>query len=127
MPHPSPDASILNYLDDRERRRHYLCRILAPPMPPPPMTPQYLTILMTEREGGAIILCRISAPPSPPQTPEYLTILMTERGGAIILCRTLAPPNAPPPSPDALILNYHDDRERRRHYLCRILAPYINF
>ena len=49
---------------------------------PPPMTPQYLNILMTER-GGAITFCSILAPPPPPpQTAQYLTILMTGRGGA---------------------------------------------
>ena len=32
---PPPDASILNYLNDRERGCHYVYRILAPPMPPP--------------------------------------------------------------------------------------------
>ena len=53
-PHPgSHDATILNYLNDRERERHYFCRILAPPPPnappPPPQTLQYLTILTTER------------------------------------------------------------------------------
>ena len=81
-PPPFPDATILNYLDDKERGRHYLCRILAPPVTPPP----------------------------PPPTPQYLTILMPERGGAIIFCRILAPP--PPSSPDATILNYLYDRER---------------
>ena len=55
---------------------------LRPPPPmPPPLTPQYLTILMTER-GGAIIFCRNLEPPNdpppPPHTPQYLTILMTE-------------------------------------------------
>ena len=59
------------------------------------MTPQYLTILITESRG-AIIFSRIMAPlnaPPPPQTPQYLTILMTERGGggsAIFFCRILA-------------------------------------
>ena len=53
-------------------------------MPPPPPTPQYLTILMTER--GRHYLMQDFAPPLP-QTPQYLTILMTVRGGggAIIL------------------------------------------
>ena len=70
-----------------------------PAMSPPPLMPQYLTILMTEREY-AIIFCKLLAPrnaPPPPLTPQYLTILMTERGDAIIFCRILAPPNAPLP------------------------------
>ena len=55
--------------------------------------------------------------PPPPLMPQYLTILMTERGYAIIFCKLLAPRNAPPPSPDATILNYLNDRERGRHNL----------
>ena len=47
---PSPDATILNYRNDREGGRHYLMQDFAPP--PPPQTPQYLTILMTVRGGG---------------------------------------------------------------------------
>ena len=70
---------------------------MAPPNAPP-QTPQYLTILLTER-GAGITFCRILAPPPPSPTPQYLTILMTERGGGIIFCRILAPP-----SPDATIL-----------------------
>ena len=53
-PH-SPDTTILNTVNDAERDGggggRYPCRILAPPMPPPP-TPQYLTISMTERIEG---------------------------------------------------------------------------
>ena len=47
---PPPDATILNYLTDREGAGNTFSRILAPPNAPPlPPTPQYLTILMTER------------------------------------------------------------------------------
>ena len=88
-------------------------RIFGAPLcpPPPPQTPQYLTILRTER--GRHYVCRILAPPMPPPptTPQYLTILMTERGGAINFYRILAPPNAPPPSPNATILNNLNDIE----------------
>ena len=42
-------------------------RILAPPIAPPPQTPQYLTILMTIGGGGRHHGCRIFlAPPMPP-------------------------------------------------------------
>ena len=113
---------------------------------PPPLTPQYLTILMTVR-GGTTIFCRILPPPPPdatilnylndsegggaplsfvgfwrlpmtppPTIPKYFTILMTEMRDSYF-CRILAPPNAPPPSPDAKILNYLNDRERGRHCL----------
>ena len=96
-PPPSPDASILNYLDNRERRRHYPCRILVPQCPPPP-TPQYLTIFMIER-GGALIFCRILAPsnaPHPSPDATILNYLHDREGGAIIFCRILAPSNAHP-------------------------------
>ena len=85
---------------------------------PPPLTPQYLTILMTER-GDAIIFCRILAPPPPPPMtsppPPDCTILnyLTDRkGGArgITFCRILAPPNAPPPSTPQYF-NYLNNRE----------------
>ena len=97
----------------------FWCSRPPPLQCPPPLTPQYLTILMTVR--GGTIFCRVLAPP--PQTPQYLTILMTERGGggAIIICRILASPNDPPP-PDDTILNYLNDRERVAP-LCRILTP----
>ena len=117
---PSSDVTILNNLNDRERGRHYILSHFGAPQCPPPLstTPQYLTILMTVRRG-AIIFCRIlappNAPPPSPQTSQYLTILMTEKGGRIIFCRILVNPNAPP-SPDVTILNYLNDRERRRHY-----------
>ena len=67
-----------------------------PPMtPPPPQTPQYLTILQTER-GRALPLVGFWRPPMPPPppTPQYLTILMTERG-APLSCAGLCPPPLP--------------------------------
>ena len=115
MPPPSPDATgtILNYLNDRERRAPLsFVGFWRPPMTPPPDATilNYLTdreggggggartlpfvgfrapspypdatILnyLNDREGGAIIFCRILPPPLS-QTPQYLTILMTGRGG----------------------------------------------
>ena len=41
--------NIYNYLNDGERGAIIFYRILVPRAPPPPQTPQYLTILMTER------------------------------------------------------------------------------
>ena len=92
--------TILNYLNDSEGGGAplFFVGFWRPAMPPPPpQTPQYLTILMTER--GRHYLCRILAPPMTPPlpTPQFLTVLMTERGGAIIFCRILAPPQCPPP------------------------------
>ena len=58
------------------------------------------------------ILAPPHATPPPPPTPQYLFILMTERVGTIIFCRILAPPQCPPPhSPDATIFIYLNDRE----------------
>ena len=67
---PSPDAPILNNLNDRGGGgRYYYCSILVPQCPPPP-----------RKRGGAIIFCRILAPPNAPQTPQYLNILRTGKG-----------------------------------------------
>ena len=76
------------------------CRILVPPNdPPPPQTPQYFTILMTEREGAPLSFCRILAPPQcllPPTIPKYFTILMTKMRNAIIFVGFWRPPMPPP-------------------------------
>ena len=108
---PSPDATIFNYLNDREEWRYYFCRILAPPSP----TQQYFTILTTDR-GVVIIFCRILALapqcPPPPQTPQYLrTESMGRDALSFVGCWC--------PSPPSLFLrrqnpNYLDDRERGR-------------
>ena len=86
MPPPSPDATILNYFNARERTGITFCRILPPP--PPPKTPQYLTILMTERRAGVIIFCRILAPLNDPPPPDatilhYLNDRESGGGGAL--------------------------------------------
>ena len=91
-------------------------------MPPPP-TPQYLFLLMTER-GGTIIFCRILAPPQcPPQSSDatILISLINDRQGALLsFLGFLRPPM--PPSPDTTIINNLNDRGGG-HYLCRISAP----
>ena len=76
---PPPDATILNYLTDREGAGITFSRILAPPNAPPPPTPQYLTILMAER-GGAIILCRTLPPPPSPDASILNDLIDSERG-----------------------------------------------
>ena len=103
-----------------ERGRHYVYRILAPSMPPPPTTPQYLTILMTER-GGAIIFIGFWRPP-PPQMPQYLTILMTERGRHYV-CRILAPPMPPPPTTPQYLTILMTERGGRHYFLQDFGAP----
>ena len=79
---PLPDATILNCLNDRERggggRLYHFVRFYRHPMPP--TIPKYFTILMTQMRD-AIIFVGFWRPPMPtPQTPQYLTILLTERG-----------------------------------------------
>ena len=64
-PPPSHDATILKYLNDRERGVIIFAGFWRHPPYPTPTTPQYLTILMTER-GDTIIFCRILAPPQCP-------------------------------------------------------------
>ena len=88
---PSPDTTILNYLNGRER-------------------------------GAPLSFVEFWRPP---QTPQYLTILLTERGVGITFCRILVPPPQcqPPSSPDATILHYFNDREGGVIKFCRILAP----
>ena len=103
-PMPPPDATILNYLTDREGGGWWALSFVGfwrPSMtPPPPQTSQYLTIVNDrererEREGG---------------------------GGALSFCRILAPPPMPPPH-DSKILYYLNDTDEGRYYFCRILAP----
>ena len=118
-PPPLPRHHNINYLNDRERGAIIFIAFWRPPHAPPPQTPQYLTILMTER--GRHYVCRILAPPMPPPpptTPQYLTILMTEREGAIIFCRILAPP----PQTSQY---YFDDRERGGHLQYPVRSKYI--
>ena len=52
----APPPTTIYYLNDREEGRYNLCRILAPFPRCPPLTPQYLTILMTERWGRHYLL-----------------------------------------------------------------------
>ena len=107
---PPPDATMLNYLNDRERGRHYLFLLWdygAPQCPPPPDATILNYILLTERWGAPLSFVGFwrSPMPPPPPTPQYLTILVTDRGGAIIFCGILAPPNAsPPPTPQYLTI-----------------------
>ena len=93
-PPPSPDATILNYLNDIEEGHHYFCRILAPPPPqcPPPNTAILNYFNDREREGGAIIICRILAPPTH-ATIDLLNYLNDRKeGGTTIFCKILSPP-----------------------------------
>ena len=121
---PSPDATILNYLNDSERGRHSLLLDFGAP---PPHTPQYLTILMTERGGGAplsfVRFWRLPMTPPPPPDDTILNYLnVRERGGApLSFCRILTPPMPPTPT----IPKYFTIlmTEMRDSYFCRILAP----
>ena len=64
-------------MTEREGALLSFCRILAPPMPPPPTIAKYFTILMTEVRDD-IIFVGFWRPP-PPLTPQYLTIYLNDR------------------------------------------------
>ena len=78
---PSPDATILNNLNDREGA--LLClQDFSATNAPPPTTPRYLTILMTGR-GAPLYFVGFWSPPPPPQKSQYFNYLDDrERGGA---------------------------------------------
>ena len=111
-PSPSPDATILNYPNDREMGAPLsFVRIWRPP----PQTPQYLTILPTER-GAGITFCKILAPtitpPPPPSTDATILNYLNDREGGRGAPLSFIGFWGPPPSLDATILNYLNDRER---------------
>ena len=123
---PLHDSKILYYLNDRDEGRYYFCRILAnPPMPLPPLlTPQYLTILLTERGGGggggrALPFVGFWRPPRCPPSPDA-TILnyLNDREGGVAPLSFVGFWH--PPSPDTTIRNDLNNRERGRQYI-RIL------
>ena len=103
MPPPSPDATILNYLNDSETGAPLsFVGFWRPSMTPPPTDATILNYLNDrEREGGgmgALSFCRILAPPQcPPPTSKILYYLNDTDGGRYYFCKILAPPNAPPP------------------------------
>ena len=102
---PSPDATILNYLNDSEGGGAPLSFVGFGA--PPPQMPQYLT-----RGGGAPLLFVgfWHLPMTPPPDDTILNYLNDREGGAP-LCRILTPPNAPPPPYDSKILYYLNDRD----------------
>ena len=66
---------VLPYMPERQRGLSYVgfwC--------PPPPTPQYIAILITERGRAPLSFIGFWRPNAPPQTSQYLTILMTELG-----------------------------------------------
>ena len=82
-PPPSPDTTIFNYLNEREREgRHDPLKDFGAHQgsPPPPDATIYLTNI-TDREGG--------------RTLHFVGFWR---------------PSIPPPSPDATLLNYLNDR-----------------
>ena len=120
-PPPPTDATILNYLNDRERGALlFIVGFWRPPMTPL-QTPQYFTILMTEREGAPLSFCKILAPP-PPQCPPHdskiLYYLNDKDEGRYYFCRILAPPNAPsPPLTPQYLTILMTERGGRHHLL----------
>ena len=111
--------TLLNYLNDRERGRHYHFVGFQRPQCPLHTIPKYFTILMTEMRDATIFVgfWRPPPPPMPPSPDSTILNYLNDREGAgITFCRILAPP-MPPPSHDAIILNYLNDREMGCHYL----------
>ena len=92
------------------------CRSLAPPMTLPPDATILNYLNDREIEGAPLSFCRIlaSPPPMPPPAtiPKYFTILMTEMRDAIIFVGFWRYSMPPPPSPDTTIFNYLNERER---------------
>ena len=85
-PPPSPEATMLNYLNDREGRGAEgitFCRILVPP-PPDAAILNYLN----DREGAPLSFVGFCPPPFPDAT-ILNDINDRERGGAPISCKKL--------------------------------------
>ena len=124
MPPPplSPDATILNYLNDSERGAPLsFVGFRRPPMPPLPDATILNCLNDRERGGGApLSFCKILSPPNAPHDSKILYYLNDTNEGCYYFCRFLAPPNAHPP--DATILNYLTDREGEGRAL-----PFVGF
>ena len=119
---PSHDATILNYLNDRVRGRHYFLQDFG--APPPPLPSPDATILnnLNDREGAPLCLQDFSATNAPSHDATILNNLIDrERGHHYFLQDFGAPP--PLLSPGATIYLTILITERGRHYVCRILAP----
>ena len=82
-PPPSPDAIILNYLNNRERGRHIFCKILAPLQCPPDAT---ILNYLTDREEGRALYFVGFCPP-----PPQMSILndLNDREWAPLSCEKL--------------------------------------
>ena len=110
-------------MTEREEAPLSFCKILAPPMPPPPTIPKYSIYYLNDIDEGRYYFCRDLAPPNAPPYPDA-TILNylndPERRAPLSFVGFWRPPNDPPPLPDVTILNYLTDIEgggRRGHYL----------
>ena len=108
--------TILNYLIDRERGRHYhfVGFERPPPQCPHPHDSKILYYL-NDRDEGRYYFCKILAPP-PPYATMLITMLINdrERGAQLFFVGFCPPPPNDPnsPPPDATILNYLNDRKR---------------
>ena len=110
-PPPPPNPKIFTILMTEMRDVIIFVGFWGPPICPPSLTPQYLTILVTVR-GGAVIFCRI-LPPPPPDATILNHLNDRERGAPLFFVGFWRPPMTSPPPPDATILNYLNDRKRR--------------
>ena len=71
--------------------------LAPPPHAPLPQTPQYLTILMTKRGRHYVCRSLAPRMPPPSHDATILNYLNNRERGTIIFCRILAPPQCPPP------------------------------
>ena len=79
---PPPDATILNYFNDRDGGRQYFCRILAPPPPhafPSPSPGATILDYLNDRERGRHYLFGILVPPPP--NPDATILNPIQPGG----------------------------------------------
>ena len=129
---PSSDATILNYLNDGERGRHYFfLGFWRPPMPPSPNATIFLWRPLRAATGAAnspmplatplhdYLLHDFGAPPSLNAT--ILNNLNDREGGAIIFFSILAPPMPPSPTPQYLTILMTE--KGGAIISCRILPP----
>ena len=115
-PPPSPDATILNYLNDRELGEGItFCKVLAPPS----HDATILNYLNDRKKGRHYLLYDFGAPQCPPPDATILNYLNDRGGGAPFSFVGLI--LATPPSLDQTILINDLNNSRERGWGANIL------